>query len=180
MRLFLLVLFALLVSCIYSVQYSPDQLAFLKQYIKSKKPSSYFPMPKPLKKWTPTNDNSILAGVARVDSTLPVGVPLAGYNHGARRVKNWPLPHITPYTAFMTPSTGVERPLWAKCLVLQSGTEKVCFCTIDAIGADGDLFALSYKTAVQEGFTIPWENVVLSASHSHSGLFYFALFFFKM
>lgn len=34
------------------------------------------------------------------------GVPLAGYNHGERRVPHWPLPVKTKYTYFMTPSQG--------------------------------------------------------------------------
>ena len=40
-------------------------------------------------------------------ATAPVGAPLAGYNHGERRVKNWPVPHFTKYTTFMNPSVGV-------------------------------------------------------------------------
>lgn len=40
---------------------------------------------------------------------MPVGAPLAGYNHGERRVKNWPIPHFTKYTTFMNPSVGVGK-----------------------------------------------------------------------
>lgn len=31
-------------------------------------------------------------------ATLPKGVPLAGYNHGERRVPHWPEPQETKYT----------------------------------------------------------------------------------
>ena len=44
------------------------------------------------------------AGVAKVDGTLPIGVPIAGYNHGDRRVKKWPIPSFTRYTTWLTPS----------------------------------------------------------------------------
>ena len=33
-----------------------------------------------------------------VIATLPVGVPLAGYNHDERRVPHWPLGEETKYT----------------------------------------------------------------------------------
>lgn len=33
-----------------------------------------------------------------VIATLPVGVPLAGYNHAERRVPDWPLVEETKYT----------------------------------------------------------------------------------
>lgn len=34
----------------------------------------------------------VCGGAAKVDLQIPVGVPLAGYNHGQRRVPHWPLP----------------------------------------------------------------------------------------
>ncbi len=68
----------------------------------------------------------------------------------------------------MNPSVGVQNVMWSKCLILQSGDQKVCICTVDAIGADGGLFRAAYQTAVDQGFTIPFDNVILSASHSHS------------
>jgi hypothetical protein len=49
----------------------------------------------------------LLAGAAKVDCSLPVGVPLAGINHGGRRVKDFPIPKPTKYTTWMTPSTGL-------------------------------------------------------------------------
>jgi hypothetical protein len=42
------------------------------------------------------NGNGVFkASATKVNATLPIGVPLAGYNHGHRRVKNWPLPQPT-------------------------------------------------------------------------------------
>lgn len=53
---------------------------------------------------TPTGSNSSLrAGAAKINGTLPVGVPLAGYNHGQRRAARYPLPKFTQYTTWMAP-----------------------------------------------------------------------------
>jgi len=59
--------------------------------------------------------------------------------------------------------------LWAKCLALSDGNTRVVFATIDAIGADGKVFAKAYEIAKKQGFKTPYENIVLSGSHSHSG-----------
>jgi len=69
----------------------------------------------------------------------------------------------------MSPSQGVDMVLWSKCLVLQSGSQSAAFISIDAIGADGNLFNEAYTIAQSQGFTVPRDNVILSGSHSHSG-----------
>jgi len=40
----------------------------------------------------------VRAGAGKVNATLPLGVPLAGYNHGDRRVPYWPIPVTKKYT----------------------------------------------------------------------------------
>ncbi|KJE90076.1 hypothetical protein CAOG_01451 [Capsaspora owczarzaki ATCC 30864] len=112
---------------------------------------------------------SVRAGVSKVDATMPIGVPLGGYNHGERRVPNWPLPIRTNYTYWMTPSVGHLDPTWAKALVIDDGNTKFCFATIDAIGSEGDLRKMAYDNAVSRGFTVPYGQFILSASHTHSG-----------
>ncbi|XP_065899921.1 neutral ceramidase B-like [Dysidea avara] len=106
-------------------------------------------------------------GVAKVDATLPVGVPLAGY--GERRVPDWPLAKETKYTTWMLPSTGHLTPTWVKALVIDTGDEQICFVTVDAIGSDGTLAELAYDIATSKGFRIPFDNVAMFGSHSHSG-----------
>jgi len=115
------------------------------------------------------SEGSFRAGVSKVNATLPVGVPLAGYNHGARRVPFWPLPYFTEYTTFMTPSQGFLDPTWTKALVLDNGKEQFVFCTFDGIGSDSNLNQLSYDIAVGMGWKIPFSNIIFSSSHSHSG-----------
>eukprot|EP00117_Sycon_ciliatum_P047172 scpid74991/ scgid33716/ Neutral ceramidase B; Acylsphingosine deacylase 2B; N-acylsphingosine amidohydrolase 2B len=111
---------------------------------------------------------ALKAGVAKVDATLPVGVPLAGFS--ARKTKFWPIPRPTKYTTFMEPSVGHLDPTWTKALVLKDddGTE-LCIITFDGIGADGALRKLAYYKAAVLGFPLPLSNVIMSGSHSHSG-----------
>ena len=47
---------------------------------------------------------TLQAGVAKVNGTLPIGVPLAGFNHGGRYVDSTLQPqHFTSYTNSSTP-----------------------------------------------------------------------------
>lgn len=109
------------------------------------------------------------AGVSKVNATLPVGVPLAGYNHGDRRVKLWPLPDLRKYTNFMTPSVGHLQPTWVKALVIDDGQTKFCFVTVDAIGSDGTLRRMAWERAKDMNFSIPLDSVTMHGSHTHSG-----------
>ncbi|XP_065899909.1 neutral ceramidase-like isoform X2 [Dysidea avara] len=112
---------------------------------------------------------SLKVGVSKVDATLPDGVPLAGYNYADRRVPHWPEPQETKYTTWMMPSKGHLQPTWVKALVIDTGDEQICFVTLDAIGSDGTLMQLAYDIATSKGFTIPFDNIALFGSHTHSG-----------
>jgi len=79
------------------------------------------------------------------------------------------VPEKTRYTYWMIPSVGILDISWVKALVIDNGIEKICFVTVDAIGADGGLIEGAFQKAVQRGFSIKRENVIISASHSHSG-----------
>jgi len=109
------------------------------------------------------------AGASKIDGTLPIGAPLAGYNHGDRRVPNWPLFQMTPFTSWMTPSQGIMNPTWIKALVVDSGNERVCFVSLDLMCADSSLALLAWAFASMQGFSIPMEKVTFSGSHTHSG-----------
>jgi hypothetical protein len=116
--------------------------------------------------------SSWLGGVAKVDCRLPDGIPLAGFNHGARRVKDFPLPVPLQYTTFMTPSAGVKpEGMWCRALTLKhvESNTSVSFITLDAVGADGTIRHNAIQYALAQGFSVPESNVILSASHSHSG-----------
>ena len=112
---------------------------------------------------------SLNAGVSKVDATLPLGVPLAGYNHGARRVKDYPIPVALNYSNWMTGNIGVQSPIYARALILQTNLTSVLYLTMDGIGADGTLRRIAWEKAKDLGLNVPLDNVILSGSHSHSG-----------
>jgi len=112
---------------------------------------------------------SLNAGVSKINTNLPLGVPLAGYNHGDRRFKDYPIPDPKPYSNWMTGNIGVQSPIYARALILETGNTSICYLTMDGIGADGTLRKIAWEKATDQGFKIPLDNVILSGSHSHSG-----------
>eukprot|EP01119_Soliformovum_irregulare_P005626 TRINITY_DN17381_c0_g1_i1.p1 TRINITY_DN17381_c0_g1~~TRINITY_DN17381_c0_g1_i1.p1 ORF type:complete len:487 (+),score=136.37 TRINITY_DN17381_c0_g1_i1:22-1461(+) len=112
---------------------------------------------------------TLRAGASKIDGTLPLGVPLAGFNHGKRRVPYWPIPEFKNYTTFMTGNEGAWNPTWCKALVIDNGAEQIAFATLDGIGSDENLNYEAYGIASTMGFNIPITNIIFSASHSHSG-----------
>src|SRR3989338_8251637 len=46
---------------------------------------------------------------------------------------------------------------------------QLALITVDAIGADSALLKMAVEKATAMGFDVPLSNVVLSASHTHSG-----------
>jgi neutral ceramidase len=92
---------------------------------------------------------SLSVGAAEVDITPPVGARLAGYFN--ERL-----------------ATGTHDPLHAKALVLQQGTGQVALVSCDLVG-----FSLGVTTnarAQASALTgIPVSNIVVCATHSHTG-----------
>jgi len=98
--------------------------------------------------------SKVLAGVAKVNITPPpAGTPLDGY--AARKDG-------------VGPSEGVHDELYAKALVLSDGKQKVAIVATDLIAVD-----LRITNAIREfaekRIGIPRKNVLVSASHTHSG-----------
>lgn len=108
------------------------------------------------------------AGAAAVDMTPRTGVPLAGYGGGARRRG---FPDLNPFNdyTFLAPSQGVRDPIQVKALVIHNGLEKVAIVTLDAIAIDARVVEEAHRKAVAQGFTVPLDNVLAGASHTHSG-----------
>jgi neutral ceramidase len=93
------------------------------------------------------------AGVAVVDITPPIGYRMSGYFN--ERV-----------------STGVLNPLRAKALVLRQGGTRVALVFCDMIGLSGAV-ATRVREQVERELAIPKENILLAATHSHTGPLYF-------
>jgi hypothetical protein len=108
------------------------------------------------------------AGVGKRALSLPAGTPLAGYGSAARRMLP---PDPNPFDGFtyFKPNTGQMDLLYAKALVMTNATTKIAIVTVDAVGVLSDLVDRIHASAVSLGATIPRENLVVSASHSHAG-----------
>ena len=91
----------------------------------------------------------LLVGTAEVDITPPVGTALAG--------------SLKPRT-----SIGVQDPLYAKAIVLESGGRKLAYVILDLIKlarAEGDRGV----ALANERTGIPPDQIVWAASHTHTG-----------
>ncbi|MBI4577361.1 MAG: neutral/alkaline non-lysosomal ceramidase N-terminal domain-containing protein [Planctomycetes bacterium] len=110
----------------------------------------------------------LMAGVAAVDITPPVGVPLGGFGGGARRLG---LPDFNPfnYHTFLAPSTGVRDPIMAKALMLSDGVDKVCLVSLDAVATSAMTVGEVLAKVQQAGVALARDRLLVSASHTHSG-----------
>jgi neutral ceramidase len=95
----------------------------------------------------------LTAGVAITDITPPVGYRMSGYFH--ERL-----------------STGTSNPLLAKAVVLRQGGESAALVCCDIIGLSPDVSSRARKLASNET-GIPAENILIAATHSHTGPLYF-------
>jgi len=70
------------------------------------------------------------------------------------------------------PSTGTSNPLRAKAVVLRQGGESAALVSCDIIGLSPDVSSRARKRASKET-GIPAENILIAATHSHTGPLYF-------
>ena len=98
------------------------------------------------------NSASLTAGVAVTDITPPIGYRMSGYF--SERL-----------------STGTLNPLHAKALVLRQGDISAALVFCDIIGLSLDVSSRALRQAeVKTG--IPAANILLAATHSHTGPLY--------
>ena len=64
--------------------------------------------------------------------------------------------------------TGVRDPLHAGVLVLNDGETKAAIVTLDTIGAWGEMVQLA-RQRIEKETGVPAKNVLVAASHNHSG-----------
>lgn len=124
---------------------------------------------------------ALSAGAASVDITPAIGVPLGGFGGAPRRVfdlatipahvaaifGNCYDPSPGNVAALFAPSTGKHDPLTAKSLVLDNGQTKAAIIKVDAIGLSRTMRTDVEAVAVTLG--IPKENLLIVATHTHSG-----------
>ena len=97
----------------------------------------------------PVSAAELKVGVAQVDITPPLGAPLAGY--------------YSPRGA-----TGTHDPLHAKAIVLEDGTTVAAMVVCDLISMP-KLVTDEVRKLVQKQTGIAASNVMVSATHSHTG-----------
>ena len=96
--------------------------------------------------------NALEAGAAELDITPPIGYRMAGYFD--ERI-----------------STGVHDPLHTKAIVLQQGRRRIALVFSDLEGVSRATTARARRLA-SEQTGIPAENIVICATHTHTGPLY--------
>jgi len=88
-------------------------------------------------------------GVAAVDITPPMGIPMAGYYHERG-------------------ADGVLDPLFSKALVIESGGERVALVTLDIISVTRAITDQA-RAEIERAAGIKSDHVMISATHAHTG-----------
>ena len=88
-------------------------------------------------------------GSAQVDITPPKGMPMAGY-----------------YSVRL--NEGVHDPLYAKAIVFEVGGLKAAMVSCDLVAIPRE-FVLEAREIIGRETGIPGENVIVSATHTHTG-----------
>jgi sugar phosphate isomerase/epimerase len=96
---------------------------------------------------------NLVAGIAVIDITPPDGYRMSGYFR--ERL-----------------STGTLNPLKAKAIVLRQGKESAALVFCDIIGISPDASSRARVQAFQKT-GIPIENILITATHTHTGPLYF-------
>jgi hypothetical protein len=101
--------------------------------------------------FTANAQGKLMAGVGKSDITPTIGTPLAGY--GGRLGK---------------PSTGVHDPTEARALIIDNGTEKIAFLSVDHLGFDHGMVE-RVRAIAAEATHIQPDHIFVMSSHTHAG-----------
>jgi sugar phosphate isomerase/epimerase len=100
-----------------------------------------------------TTTAKLTAGIAVIDINPPIGYRMSGYFR--ERL-----------------STGILNPLHAKAIVLRQGQESAALVFCDIIGLSPDVSSRA-RTQAAEKTGIPSANILIAATHTHTGPLYF-------
>jgi len=90
------------------------------------------------------------AGTSITDISPEKGIELAGYPHFPRH------------------NTGINDPLYASCLFLDNGKEKLAVIALDILFYSRK-YVKEVRKRIQEETSVPGSNIFISVSHTHSG-----------
>jgi neutral ceramidase len=93
--------------------------------------------------------SEVLAGVAEVDITPPIGHRMAGH-------------------FYEVPSEGVHDPLRAKAIVLEQGNQKFAMAFADVVSMVPDV-SQEARQRFSQLAGLPVSNIMIAATHSHTG-----------
>jgi hypothetical protein len=113
------------------------------------------------------SDAPLRAGINTLEVTPQIGVPLAGYGGGQRRLIPWDVKDQFPYATFMHPSEGVRDPIRVKTLYLERDSKKLIFISLDVVGVTADVRKDLLARVAHLG--IGEDELFISATHTHSG-----------
>lgn len=88
-------------------------------------------------------------GVAAVEITPPLGIPMAGYYHARG-------------------ADGVLDPLFAKAMFIESGGQRAALVALDLISVTRTITDEA-RAAIEKATGIPGSHVMISATHAHTG-----------
>ena len=95
-------------------------------------------------------NEQLRVGTAEVDITPPVGTLLAG--------------SLKPRT-----SVGVETPLLAKAIVLESAGQRLAYVALDIVSLARDMGGDEAVRRASAATGIPEDHIVYACSHTHTG-----------
>jgi len=95
------------------------------------------------------NVPALKAGFARVEITCPVGIPLIG--------------------SYGKPNDAILDPLYARAMVLNDGPTTVAVISTDLLYTPLEEIVAPVRTLIKERCGIPESNVLICATHTHSG-----------
>ena len=99
---------------------------------------------------TKKSDNVFRAGASMSNITPTLGMPIVG---------NWNSP----------PASYIHDELYAKSLVLDDGAQKLVIVLVDNVAVHREVFDAA-KAVVQNRTGIPTTNMLMAATHTHSGV----------
>lgn len=115
-----------------------------------------------------SSEDTLLVGVAAIDTQPAIGIPLAGYGAKERRLKDFIDWHNThEHSFFFRPSNGTHTPIRSKVMVLQKGARKLVFVSLDVIGIE-DRFVIDLAEQLRP-LGIREKDLVVTGTHTHSG-----------
>ncbi len=92
-------------------------------------------------------ESNLRAGVAKVDITPPADTPVVGH---------------------VRPTNGVRDPIRAGVLLLANEHTQAAIVTLDLISASSEMLA-ALRDVIAQKTEMPRENILVAASHNHSG-----------